>query len=255
MKKTYVPPSGNRQAKLAICGEQPGKNEVMASPRRPFVGAAGKGLDECLIMAKIPRHEIYLTNVIKDLDRPLAHYINISSSGKSAISEEGWQYVHELGDELKALNLNVIVATGNIPLLALTSRIGITKWRGSVLESTLVPGLKVVPCFHTATFIPPKFNFLNKPLIVEDLLRAKQESKYKEIYRRIRDITVRPSFNQTVEILNFCYEMGCRGQTIGIDIEVINGEVDCISFSWSDWQAVSIPFRDKQGDYFRLDQE
>ena len=255
MKRTYVPPSGNLNAKLAGCGEQPGVQEVRARPPKPFVGPAGQGLDECFLMTKLVRRDLYLTNVIKDLDRPLKHYIDINSSGRSTVHPEGHQYIQELAKELKQLNLNVVVAFGNIALLALTSRVGITKWRGSVLESTIIPGLKVVPTFHPATFIPPKFNFLNKPLICEDLLRAKYESEFKEIRRKERDIVIRPSYRVVVDTLEYCYEVGLRGQTIAIDIEVINGEVDCISSGWSDTEAISIPFRDQQGDYFNVDQE
>ena len=249
MKNAFVPPSGNPSAKLAVCGEQPGVQEVRAIPPRPFVGPAGQGLDECLQMTKILRRDLYLTNVIKDLDRPLVHYIDLDSRGKWTIHEEGYQYIKELGDELGKLNLNCIVALGNIALLALTNRVGITKWRGSVLESTLVPGLKVVPTFHPATFIPPKFNFLNKPLICEDLLRAKTESEFKEIRRLARSVVIRPSFDESISCLNSCYENGVRGRTLGIDIEVINGEVDCIGIGWSSNDSICIPFRSSQGDY------
>jgi len=255
MRRTYVHPSGNRSAKLAGCGEQPGLAEIRARPPKPFVGPAGKGLDECLLMTKILRRDLYLTNVIKDLDFPLKHYIYIDTRGKATVHPDGYQYIQELGEELHKLNLNCVVAFGNVPLFALTNRIGITKWHGSVLESTIVPGLKVVPTFHPATFIPPKFNFLNKPLICEDLLRAKYESEFREIRRTERNTIIRPVFGQSVDVLNFCYEVGLRGQTIALDIEVVNGEVDCISIGWSNTEAISIPFRDQQGDYFTLDQE
>jgi uracil-DNA glycosylase family 4 len=255
MKRTIVPPSGNRDAKLGCVGEQPGVEEIRGIPPRPFIGLAGRGLDECLAMTKILRRDLYMTNVIKDLDAPLKHYIDLDERGKYTIHPEGYQYIQELGDELKALNLNCVVAFGNIAMLALTNRIGVTKWRGSVLESTIVPGLKVIPTFHPATFIPPKFNFLNKPLICEDLLRADYESGFKEIRRQERDVIIRPSFDQSISILNYCYESGLRGQTIGIDIEVINREVDCFSVSWSDTESISIPFRYQQGDYFTPDEE
>ena len=71
MKATYVPPSGPLTATLGGCGEQPGWSEVKARPRKPFIGPAGQGLDECLTMTKVLRHNLYLTNVIKDLDHPL----------------------------------------------------------------------------------------------------------------------------------------------------------------------------------------
>ena len=254
MKRTYVGPWGNRKAKLAIVGEQPGIHEVRATPPRPFVGPAGRGLDECLRIARISRQDIYLTNVIKDLDAPLERYINIGKKSFT-INPEGYKYIQELADELRSLKPNCVVACGNVALVALANRKDITKWRGSVIESTTVPGLKVVPTFHPATFIPPKFNFLNKPLICEDLIRAKKESEFPQIIRKERRITIRPTFSQSISTLEHCYEVGMRGQTIGIDIEVINGEVDCISFAWSPQDSISIPFRDQQGDYFTVDQE
>lgn len=256
MKHTFVPPRGLREAKLAICGEQPGVQEIRWNPPTPFVGPAGKGQDSCMQVADIVRRECYLTNVIKDLDAPLSHYINLSSYGKYTISEDGWAYINELRDELKALpNLNAIVAYGNIPLIALTNRVGITKWRGSVIESTLVPGLKVIPTFHPATFIPPKFNFMNKPLICFDLKRAKYESQFKELRREERNVKIKPTYNESVAILKNAYEQGLRGVTLDIDIEVINEELDCIAFATNPNNAFCIPFRWSQGDYFSVEQE
>lgn len=252
-RATYVPPSGNPSAKLAVCGEQPGFQEVRS--RRPFIGPAGQGADECFTMAKIARSDLYLTNVIKDLDHPLKHYINLDTKGKYTISKDGYAYIQELGNELKKLNLNAIIAFGNIALIALCNRVGITKWRGSVIESTIVPGLKVIPTFHPATFIPPKFNFLNKPLIVEDLIRAKHESQFPELRCIGRTVNIKPSFQESCDILNFCYERGMRGATLDIDIEVINGEVDCFAIAWSPFEAMSIPFRDQRGDYFNPEEE
>lgn len=255
MRYTYVGPSGDLNAKIAIVGEQPGYQEVRARPPRPFIGPAGQGLDECLTMTKIQRRELYITNVIKDLDAPLAHYINLDNRGKWTISTEGLEYISELGKELKSLNLNIVIAMGNIALLALCNRVGITKWRGSILESTLVSGLKVIPTFHPATFIPPKFNFLNKPVICEDLIRAKYESTFKEIRRTERKVITQPDFSQTINILRHCYRVGRLGQIIGIDIEVINGEVDCIGISWLANESACIPFRWSRGDYFTVEEE
>jgi len=256
MRRTFVPPTGDPNATMALVGEQPGIQEIRARPPKPFVGPTGQGLDDCLIMTKITRREVYLTNVIKDLDHPLSHYINIGTYGKYSISEDGYAYINELKEELKSMpNLNCVVALGNVALLALTNRIGITKWRGSVLESTIVPGLKVVPTFHPATFIPPKFNFLNKPLICEDLLRGKHESEFKEIKRKARDIQIRPSFEQSMGYLRYCHLEGLQGYIITIDIEVINREVDCISFGYDPYSSISIPFRGSQGDYFNIEQE
>jgi len=256
MKHTYVPPRGPKDATLAICGEQPGVQEIRWNPPTPFVGPAGKGQDSCMQIAGLIRRECYLTNVIKDLDAPISHYINIGSYGKYTISEDGWTYINELKRELEALpNLNVVVAYGNIPLIALTNRVGITKWRGSILESTLIPGLKIVPTFHPATFIPPKFNFMNKPLICFDLKRAKHESQFHELRREERNVKIKPSYNESVALLKNAYEQGLRGTTLDIDIEVINEELDCIAFATNPNNAFCVPFRCSQGDYFNVEQE
>lgn len=255
MKQTYVPPSGPKDAKLAICGEQPGVSEIRSIPPKPFVGPAGKVLDECLRMTKINRQDIYITNVIKDLDYILQHYINIDTKGKWSIHEDGYAYIKELGEELKALDLNCIVAMGNVALLALTNRVGITKWRGSVLESTLVSGLKVVPTFHPATLLPPKVNYLNKPLICNDLLRAKKEAESKTLHRQERYVSIKPSFDEAISMMEQVYQIGLAGSIISIDIEVINRELDCFSLSWSPIHSICIPLRFSGGDYFTPDQE
>lgn len=256
MYKTFVPPSGNTEAKLALVGEQPGIDEVRGSPPRPFIGQAGKMLDDILMMSKIIRSDLYVTNVIKDLDEPLAKYIDIDfKKGNFSISPNGYKYIQELGEELKRLKLNAVLAFGNVPLIALCNRVGISKWRGSILESTIVPGLKVIPTYHPATILPPKCVYLNKPLIIEDLLLAYEQSKYYGISRKPRKVFIRPSFDEARDFLQGCLELGRRGSLISIDIEVINEELDCFSAGISETESISIPLRGPQGDYFTPDEE
>lgn len=252
MRRTFVGPSGNTAAKIAIVGEQPGVNEIRE--RKPFVGPAGNMLNEILQMTRITRSDCYITNVIKDLDKPLSAYIDLGKQGFT-ISKEGYEYIQELENELKSLHCTVAVACGNVPLIALCNRYGITKWRGSVLESTIIPGLKVIPTFHPATVIAPKFNFLNKPLICEDFAKAKNESEITGIIRTARNVFIKPSYNQVIQHLEFIYDIGLKGQTIDIDIEVINSELDCIALAWSPCDSICIPFRHQQGDYFSIEQE
>jgi len=253
--RTWVGPAGSLDAKIAIVGEQPGKQEIFHRPLpTPFVGPAGRELDKCLDSAKIPRRSCYLTNVIKDLDHPLHYYMNIS--GRSpVITEAGQVYIQMLKEELTECKSNVVVATGNIPLFALCNRTGITKWRGSVLESTLIPGLKVVPTLHPATIIPPKNVYLNKNLITLDLQRAKEESAYPEIRRKERKLRIRPSFGDAMYFLERCLQVSKKGGIIDYDIEIYNEEVSCISFAIGPAEAMSIPLVDASGDYFSIEQE
>jgi uracil-DNA glycosylase family protein len=55
--------SGGEGARLLIVGEQPGDVEDRAG--EPFVGAAGRVLDEALEAAGIVRDEVYVTNIVK----------------------------------------------------------------------------------------------------------------------------------------------------------------------------------------------
>ncbi len=54
---------GPRRARLMLVGEQPGDREDIEG--HPFVGPAGRMLDEALDAAGIDRRDIYLTNVVK----------------------------------------------------------------------------------------------------------------------------------------------------------------------------------------------
>ena len=64
-RSTFVPPTGPSSAPIAIVGEQPGNIEVYKG--EPFIGPAGRELDQNLTLAKLKREDIYLTNAIKDL--------------------------------------------------------------------------------------------------------------------------------------------------------------------------------------------
>ncbi|MEK7582370.1 MAG: uracil-DNA glycosylase, partial [Patescibacteria group bacterium] len=55
---------GNHHATIMFVGEAPGRNE--AKTGRPFVGAAGKILDQLLEGVGIDRKDVYITNIVKD---------------------------------------------------------------------------------------------------------------------------------------------------------------------------------------------
>src|ERR1700730_7974792 len=54
---------GNTNADLVFIGEAPGKNEDLQG--LPFVGAAGKFLNEMLEMIGLKREDVYITNIVK----------------------------------------------------------------------------------------------------------------------------------------------------------------------------------------------
>lgn len=54
---------GKAPAPMMLIGEQPGDREDVVG--RPFVGPAGRLLDDCLEEAEIPRDQVYVTNAVK----------------------------------------------------------------------------------------------------------------------------------------------------------------------------------------------
>ena len=55
--------SGNPDADIVFIGEAPGRNEDLTG--EPFVGAAGKFLNEMLAHVGMTRDEVYITNIVK----------------------------------------------------------------------------------------------------------------------------------------------------------------------------------------------
>lgn len=58
-----VPGEGNADAEIMLVGEAPGKNEDLQG--RPFVGAAGKLLDELIASIGLQRSDVFIGNVLK----------------------------------------------------------------------------------------------------------------------------------------------------------------------------------------------
>ncbi|MBQ4085363.1 MAG: uracil-DNA glycosylase, partial [Clostridia bacterium] len=54
---------GDMGAKTVLIGEAPGEQEALQG--RPFVGRAGKNLDELLELAGLERQSLYITNTVK----------------------------------------------------------------------------------------------------------------------------------------------------------------------------------------------
>ena len=59
-----MPGEGPARADVMLVGEGPGKEEDLTG--RPFVGRAGRVLDELLAGIGLRREDVYVTNVIKD---------------------------------------------------------------------------------------------------------------------------------------------------------------------------------------------
>jgi uracil-DNA glycosylase family 4 len=242
----FVKGIGPLDAQIAFVGEFPGSEEDRTGI--PFMGNGGKLLNELMHSAGIMRDSVYLTNIIKE--RPHGGVANIISFGKygSAVESVAYkEWVLMLKEELDACSANVIVPLGNIPLYALTGQTAITLRAGSVMESTLLPGRKIVPTIHPASALRA---YLWRYDIMHDLIRIKQESKTPECVYPDNTIHIEPSF---IEVMSFL-ERVLQEPITDLDIEISGMEVSCISFTIGHNEGMSIPFLHK-GDYFPPDQE
>ena len=124
---------GSARATVMLVGEQPGDQEDLAG--RPFVGPAGRLLDEALETAGIDRASAYVTNVVK--------HFKWEARGKRRIhAKPAWSEIAAcrpwLDGELQAVRPTVLVCLGATAAQALLGRqFRVTKQRGTWIESDL----------------------------------------------------------------------------------------------------------------------
>jgi uracil-DNA glycosylase family 4 len=246
----YIPPEGDPKSKICLLGEAGGAHEERRG--RPFVGPAGGVLEDCLHAAGIIRSECYITNVFKfriykDASKNIRHpeTDEILWHNSRGFTEAAEEYLQELYDELNEIKANVIVPLGNPALEAITSKKGISKWRGSVLDVNLKHTQKAVPCIHPSATLQSG-DYLVRYYMVFDLRRAKEEAEFREIRRRQRHSIINPSFEEVIANLDLIYTEAVTKQLpVNFDIEVTNQEIFCISFSISPNWAISVPIQYK----------
>jgi DNA polymerase len=126
---------GPRRAEVLFVGEQPGNEEDLQG--KPFVGPAGRLLDDALEEAGIDRSQTYVTNVVK--------HFKWEPRGKRRIhkkpnSQEISACRPWLEAEIAMIKPKVIVALGATAAQALLGpKFRVTKQRGQFIESTLAP--------------------------------------------------------------------------------------------------------------------
>ncbi len=130
---------GDPHARVLIVGEAPGKNEDLQG--KPFVGAAGKFLDELLEAADLKREEVFIANVLKC--RP--------PSNRNPQANEIETCAPFLRMQTQTIDPLVIVTMGNFATqFILRTGTGITQLRGTVQQAGR---FVVLPVFHPAAAI------------------------------------------------------------------------------------------------------
>lgn len=152
---------------LIIIGEAPGKDEIRL--KKPFVGSAGKNLNEFIDILGIKRESIFITNAIKyrlGKQGKSGNIINRPATREDIIKNREW-----LLDEIGIIKPKIIITLGNVPLRALLNnfRNTIGSMHGLMHQCTLNGQMCwLYPLYHPASII---YNRALKQVYIEDVLR------------------------------------------------------------------------------------
>jgi len=148
---------GNSNADIVFIGEAPGKNEDLQG--LPFVGAAGKFLNEMLASIGMERADIYITNIVKY--RP--------PNNRDPLPEEKQAFWPYLVRQLKVIEPDIVVTLGRHSMEYFLPGAKISQIHGDPKrvrfgETPLV----VVPLFHPAAAL---YNGSMRQTLLDDFSR------------------------------------------------------------------------------------
>jgi len=167
---------GARRARVMLVGEQPGDREDVEG--RPFVGPAGRLLDEALEEAGIDRGDAYVTNVVK-------HFKWTPRGTRRIHQKPSWGEVAAcrpwLDAELVVVEPEALVLLGATAAQGLLGRdFRVTRQRGAPVESALAP--LVVATVHPSSI-----------LRAPDERRADERTAFVADLRGVAERLVKPS--------------------------------------------------------------
>ena len=130
---------GNREAELMLIGEGPGEQEDLQGI--PFVGPAGKLLDNMLEMIDLDRNKVYIANIVKC--RP--------PGNRDPKPEEQYYCRHWLDEQIALVDPKIIVCLGRIAATSLISEsFRITREHGQWYD---IAGRRVMATYHPSALL------------------------------------------------------------------------------------------------------
>lgn len=149
---------GNVDAEIVFIGEAPGKHEDEQGI--PFVGAAGKFLDQMLAAANMNRSDVYITNIVKY--RPPENR-DPSPEEKQAF----WPY---LVKQLQIINPKVVITLGRHSMEYFLPGLKISDAHGCPKRIGFGSGkIVVIPLFHPAAAL---YNGGLRQTLIDDFLKV-----------------------------------------------------------------------------------
>lgn len=158
---------GNVRAKIMFIGEAPGASE--AKTGKPFMGAAGRVLNELFTSVGIKREEVYITSIVKD--RP--------PENRDPTPKEIKIYGPFLDRQIDIIKPKVIVALGRFAMNYIMERLGlsheiepISKAHGKTYKATSSYGdVYILPLYHPAVAL---YNGSTKKVLIKDFAQLKK---------------------------------------------------------------------------------
>jgi uracil-DNA glycosylase len=138
---------GPKSAPIVLIGEQPGDYEDVAG--KPFVGPAGKIMDQALQEAGIDREQVYVTNAVKHFKWELRgkRRIHQKPNSREIAACRPW-----LETELRLVKPKLVVCLGATAGQAIFGpSFRVTRERGKVLSSKLAP--RVLATVHPSSLL------------------------------------------------------------------------------------------------------
>lgn len=155
-----------------LVGEAPAGAEMQTG--RPFTGGAGVVLSHSLSRSGISMHECFQTNVCH-VPAPGNSFSNFYKKENQLALVQG---MLQLQADISNIKPNIVVPLGAGALQVITGKKGIDKWRGSILESSLVKGIKSVATYNPAYTLRV---YEAKAIMELDFVRVREESRTAEI--------------------------------------------------------------------------
>lgn len=151
---------------IMLIGEAPGEQETLQ--RRPFVGKAGKNLDEFLALMGMDRSALYVSNVVKI--RPTAQGASGRVRNRAPSKEEIALFLPFLMKEITLVSPQTLVTLGNVPLKALMgANVTVGELHGQ--WHTAANGLPLFALYHPAAII---YRRELKPVYEQDVLALRE---------------------------------------------------------------------------------
>ena len=238
-------------AKITFCGEAPGRDEIVS--KRGFTGSSGRMLRAWCSSSAIDFDKCNLTNVVKRLP-PGNDFDNFYLDGKKRKKPtrelEAWREL--LVAELSLHKPNILVALGNEALRALVPESdGVTKWRGSILESSIIKGLKVIPEVHPSFVMRDNWHFLY--ICKRTFRKVAEEAKAPQrLLKEPEDeFIIRPTIEQALDFIKFIKNSNAPWY---LDVETVGDSLRCFGLSSEARPrfALCIPIQTSTGPYWSV---